>query len=531
MRAYTWFLMAAFGLWSAGAATVTMIEDFEYATEEEFLLDWVPSAGATPALSAEVAPGAAQGSCMKVDFSFPSTAWATETITGPVLDDWVSIGPDQYVTFRLRGDPAFSTSDFKNIYLYVYDEWGDFVRWGTQVLLVDDWQVINFESGTYEVPWNGSGNIDMNYISKIAFFQYGSQAAIDPYSAAIYVDEIQIRDEPLIEFSPPSEPRALIDDFESYADDAALRGTYSYENSWHPSVTVASIETPAPQGNQALRLDIDFAAGQWPWGSVRSPILEPFSLPPEAVISLKLKGDPGLAQIADAGSNFWLSFYDGAGNRMNYITDAAPVISSDWTTLQITMDDFGGTSTIDTGNLVQWRILVEGWAEDKPALSGTFYIDDIRVSMPVVQQPVLTATEENGKVRLDMAQLTPGVEYELLSSANLTDWSLVTVIVADSDTATWPVDANHAIACFQLMEDRIHATLAEFQRSFGGLANHLDQLVAVHGATRQQAQYEQFRHAVEKLWIGSFPFHSNLIPRTNRYCKGNVVDRAKKLKK
>lgn len=452
MRIYKWFLIVAFGVSSAVAATVTMIEDFEYATEEELLLDWVPSGGTIPTLSTEVAPSASGDSCLKVDFSFPSAAWATETITGPLLDDWVSITPEQYVTFRLRGDPAFSESDFKNIYLYVYDEWGDFVRWGTQVPLGDDWQVINFEGGTFEFPWNASGSIDMNYISKIAFFQYGSQAAIDPYTAAIYVDDVQIRDEPLIEFSPPSEPRSLFDDFESYADDEALRGTYSYENSWHPSATVASLGTLAPQGNKALRLDIDFAAGQWPWGSVRSPIVEPFSLPSDAVITLQIKGDPTLAAIADAGSNFWLSFYDGAGNRMNYITDAAPVISSDWTTLQITMDDFGSTSTIDTGNLVQWRILVEGWAEDQPALSATFYVDDIRISTPVIQQPVLTATEENGNVRLEMAQLTPGVEYQLLSSANLIDWSLVTVIVADSDTATWPVDADQEIACFQLAE-------------------------------------------------------------------------------
>jgi len=451
MRIHKWLLIVVFGVSSASAATVTVIEDFEYATEEELLLNWIPSGGATPALSTDVAPGATGDSCMKVDFSFPSMAWATETITGPVLDQPVSIAPEQYVTFRLRGDPAFSVSDYRDIFLYIYDAAGDFARWGMQVPVGDDWQIINFEGGAYQFPWDASGTIDMSQISRIAFFQYGSQAELDPYTATIYVDEVQVSDEPLTEFPPPSEPRDLIDDFEDYADDQALRSFYSYENSWHPTVTVASVGTPAPQGNQALRLDIDFAAGQWTWGSVRSPILEPFSLPPDSVVTLRFKGDSTLTGVADAGSNFWLSFYDEGGKRMDYISDAAPVISSDWTTIQITGDDFGDTSTIDTGNLVQWRILVEGWAEDQPALSATFYVDDIRVSTPVIQ-PVLSAARENGNIRLDMAQLTSGVDYELRSSTNLKDWTVVTVITADSDTASQLVTADQEIACFQLVE-------------------------------------------------------------------------------
>ena len=68
-------------------------------------------------------------------------------------------------------------------------------------LQFDDWQVINFGGGDFQFPWNASGEIDMTYLSKIAIFQYGSQAAIDPYEATIYVDDIEIRDEPLIDFA------------------------------------------------------------------------------------------------------------------------------------------------------------------------------------------------------------------------------------------------------------------------------------------------------------------------------------------
>ncbi|MDA0750666.1 MAG: hypothetical protein O2964_08135 [Verrucomicrobia bacterium] len=447
-----WLLFCVVATFSVSAGTIRVIEDFEYASEDDLLLHYEPSTGAVPSLSTDVADGSGGETSMKIDLSFPSGAWVTQTVTGPLLDEVFSIEPEQYISFRLKGDPAFESADFRNIYLYVYDDWGDFARWGAEVPITDGWQVINFGGGDYQFPWNASGEIDMTFLSKIAIFQYGSQAAIDPYEATIYIDDIEIRDEPLIDFAAPSASRSVIDDFEGYATSEALREYYTYENSWHPATTVASIESPAPEGENCLRLDINFPEGQYPWGSVRSPILEPFSLPDDGVITLKMKGDAGLSKVADAGTNFWLSFYDAAGNRMNYITDIAPVISSEWTTLTIAMEDFGDTSTIDTGNLVQWRILVEGWAEPNPALSGTFFVDDIRVSTQPELRPVLEATREGQQVRIRMSQLTPGSEYELAKSENLTDWAIVTTIAADADTADHLVDADQKMACYQLIE-------------------------------------------------------------------------------
>ena len=447
-----WVLFCVVASFSAAAGTIRVIEDFEYPDDAELLLNYQPSAGAIPSLSTDIADGSEGETSMKMDLSFPSSAWATQTVTGPLLDEIFSLEPEQYISFRLKGDPAFEAADFRNVYLYVYDDWGDFARWGTQVPIVDGWQVINFAGGDFEFPWNASGEIDMTFLSKIAIFQYGSQAAIDPYEATIYIDDIQIRDEPLIDFAAPSAPRSVIDDFEGYASSEALQDYYSYENSWHPATTVASLESPAPQGEQCLRLDIDFPEGQYPWGSVRSPVLEPFSLPDDAVITLKMRGDAGLSEVADAGTNFWLSFYDTGGNRMNYITDIAPVISNEWTTLSIAMEDFGDTSTIDTGNLVQWRILVEGWAEPNPVLSGSFFVDDIRVSTQPAQRAELTAIREGQQVRIQMTQLTPGSEYDLRTSENLTDWALVTVIAADADSADHLVDSDQKMAFYQLIE-------------------------------------------------------------------------------
>ncbi len=184
---------------------------------------------------------------MAVQFNFPSTAWATETITGPWLATLFSIADTQYLTFRLRGDPAFASSDFHNLYLYAYDANNNFGRWGVETPANADWEIVNLPVKNIEQPWNSPGLPDLSQIMQFAFYQYGSQAAIAPYTATILIDDLMLRDTPLTEFSPPSAPRELIDDFEGYAAAGALTNFYNYQNSPATTLTTASLETPAPR--------------------------------------------------------------------------------------------------------------------------------------------------------------------------------------------------------------------------------------------------------------------------------------------
>jgi hypothetical protein len=434
------------------ATAQTVIEDFEYATDEDLTAIWVPSPNAIATLSDSVAAKSTGKKSMRVEFSFPQIEWATETIKGQDRPAVVSIAPTQYLTFRVRGDTAFATADFRNLYLYAYDEDGNFGRWGGPVPATDDWQVINYLASTIEKPWDAPELPDLSRIIRFAFFQYGSQAAIDPYTASIYVDDLMVRDTPLAEFPTPSAPRVLIDDFETYANDAALLGAYSYENSPIATVTTATLATGAPQGSKALSLAIKFAPGQWPWGSVRSALAPPFSFPTNAVASLRLKGDASLAAVADAGTTFWLSFYDKAGNRMSYMTPAAPVISPDWTTLQARFQDFDNTTTIDIGNLVQWRILVEGWqgTAESAEMSGTFQVDDIRIGIPPTTGPSLGLIHSGNGLKLSMEHLIAGASYELRTSADLKQWSTATVINANAETADWTLPTDQPKAFFIL---------------------------------------------------------------------------------
>src|SRR5262249_9599635 len=127
-------------------------------------------------------------------------------------------------------------------------------------------------------------------------------------------------------------------------------------------------------------------------------------------------------------------------------------------TLEVPFSSFGGVSTVDTGNLVQWRILVEGWqgTAENTDLSGSFYIDDIRITIPEAAAPRLSAYRENGVVKLKMERLTAGKSYEVrtCSSPVQPQWTIATVINATSDAHSWTVDnaANQRAAFYYLEE-------------------------------------------------------------------------------
>jgi hypothetical protein len=452
MNKHAWLAILWSGLCIANASAQTIIDSFEYATDDALMAAWLPDSAVTATLSDSVAPKSSGKKSMKLEINFPSVQWATETVRGADLPTMVSIGESQFITYRLRGDTNFASADFRGLYLYAYDDSGNFGRWGPAEPSSPDWQVINFAASSIGQPWDSPALPDKSRIVKFAWFIYGSQAAIDAYTAIISIDDLTVRDTALTEFPPPSASRQLLDDFESYKDDAALRSAYSYQNS--SATTVASLASPAPQGAKAMKLAIDFGAGQWPWGSVRSANVAPFSLPTNAVVSFRFKGDPSLASVADAGTVFELSLYDKAGNSISYWAAPTNVTSSDWVTLQAQFQDFGDTSSVDIGNLVQWRLLVEGWTgtADSVAQSGAFYIDDLRITVPSASGPSLAVNRDNAGLQFTMSNLTVGASYDVRTSPDLSKWTTATTITATATTATWSTKPDQPRAFFQLQQ-------------------------------------------------------------------------------
>jgi hypothetical protein len=417
-----------------------MIENFEeYASDADLQAVWFPQS-ATLSLSPWVATGSTGTNSMRVDRYFPANDWETEVITGPVLPAAMTIAPAQYITLRVAGDPQFTNATYQQLFVYAYDGDGNFGRWGGPVpTTTTNWQVFNLIASNIEKPWDSLALPNFTNIVQFKFFLYGQGSpAGAPFQATIYIDDLQVRNSPLIEFPPPSPMRALIDNFEGYADSTALTNFYHYVNGG-PTVTTASLETPAPQGTNALKLAIDFGAGQWPWGAVYSAYVAPFSLPTNAVVSLWFKGDPTLAPVADGGTVFYLSFYDQGGNPIHFTT-SAPVTSSQWTKLEANFGQFWpGGAVVDTGNLVQWRLLVESWQGtiDSTALSGAFYVDNIQVTVP----PVLAVVRQGSALVLRMNDLIPGTTYTLRQTADFSQWT-TTTIQATSTSQTWPIPAG-----------------------------------------------------------------------------------------
>ena len=92
-----------------------MSEAAKLKTEDELLFNWTPGTpNAVITLSDEVSPNSEGSKSMKVEFNFTSTPWVTEIVRGPLLPEDLVLAPEQYITFRLKGDPAFAAANFRD---------------------------------------------------------------------------------------------------------------------------------------------------------------------------------------------------------------------------------------------------------------------------------------------------------------------------------------------------------------------------------------------------------------------------------
>lgn len=414
------------------ASGQTVIEDFEYASDDDLYANWFAESGYV-LLSDNVATGSTGTKSLEIYRYFGESEWDTQIINGPMLETPLAINTNQYISLRIAGDPAFANGTFTQFYLYAYDSQGNFGRWGMPIPTSTSWQVVNQLANNIEKPWDSTGLPDLNDIVKFRLFIYGQGSPFGaPYEATLRVDDITVRNDELIDFPPPAPMRGLIDDFESYVNDDDLNAFYSIVNSPVATATSASLASPAPQGNQALKLAIDFASGRYPWGAVMSPEVAPFSLPENAVVQFWVKGDPTMEPVLDGGTVFYISFYDSVGAAIHY-TATPLVVAPDWQLVRVPAAAFWKLSTVDKGNLMRWRILVEGWdgTDESPGRSGTFYVDDLRITLP--PKLAITATAEN--LSLEMSNLLPGTTYTLRQTSDFSMWTTST-FTATGETET-----------------------------------------------------------------------------------------------
>ena len=417
---------------------VQMVQDWEYASDADLWAQWAADSG-TIALSSNVASGSKGTNSLRIDRTFASD-WDTLVLTGPQLPAARAIKTTQYLTVRVAGDPGYANASYNSLFVYAYDARGNFHRVGSPVPASTNWQIFNFPvsglANAGSLPWNSPGLPELNNIVQFKVFIYGQGAPAGPaFDSVTYLDDLQIRDSALIEFGPPSPIRTQLDNFESYADATALNSFYTAVNSG--GIMTSSLETPAPQGTKALKMSIDFPSMQYPWAAVRSSKVNKFSFPTNGIVQCKFKGDPALAPYADAGTSFWIEFFDEAGRMFRNNQTTAAVTSGEWTTVKLPYNRFWISTPTDTGNLVQWRILVQGWTGDPlslpPALTGTFYVDELLITVP----PVAAVVQDTGGLKLRLSSLIPGTTYTIMQTTDFTSWTSAGTVQATSDTATW----------------------------------------------------------------------------------------------
>jgi hypothetical protein len=446
-------LTACLCAFSAHGQTI-MIEDFDEYTNSDAALQaaWVVDAAeSTNWLSPYVSAYAVGTNSMGMQLYFPNDAWQTDIINGPLLTNAISIDTNQYISMEIAGDPEFTNGTYAYFYIYVFATNGNFGRWGGAIPTANtNWQVFNFPASTIAVPWNSPGLPDLDAITNFAFYIYGEGATpgANAYTATIYVNDLQIRDTPLIEFPPPSPLRQVIENFDEFTSSASLTNFYTWVNS--DAVGTNMLLEPWPLGSHALDFTIDFGSNQYPWSALLSGLVPPFSFPSNAVATFWLQGDTNLASVADGGTEFWLSFFDAAGDRFVFNTASAPVISSNWMEIQAPYNQFWSYSggPVDTGNLVQWEFLVEAYegTTNSPGTNASFGVADIMITVPPELSVVVLPS---GVLQLQMNALIASNTYTLKTSPDLIHWT-TTTIQATSTNATWSIPAGQPAGFYQL---------------------------------------------------------------------------------
>lgn len=374
------------GLIAGSISAQTVVEAFEYASDDELLAMWLPSPNAAITLSEDVASQSSGQKAMRVTFNFPSTAWTTELINGLELPAPLTIDPAQYVTLRIKGDPAFAAADFRFFYVYAYDWNGNFGRWGTAVPTLSNWQVLNFLASSIEAPWNSPGLPDLSAITRFAFYQYGSEAALPTYTATIELDDLVIRDEPLTDIPPVVE--SVVEAFE-YADDATLQAA------WTPSantqLTLSTAVAELSPGRTALRAQFSFPSGAWATEMVQgADLANPVSIAPSQYVVLRLKGDPAFA-AADF-RDFYLYAYDASGNFGRW--GAPTPTNSNWEVFNFSASaiakPWDSPALPDLGHVVRFAIYQYGSETAIPAYTAAIEVDDIMVrNEPLIETPLV----------------------------------------------------------------------------------------------------------------------------------------------
>lgn len=220
-------------------------------------------------------------------------------------------------------------------------------------------------------PWdtaNAGATLTWERLAKVSqFFVYLNDAGGSaPLTGSIVVDDIAASGEgEYVDPEPSAEP-ILVDDFESYADEAAFDAAWGNRG----KTDLVSLSTDAGEGAQALSFTYDNADGGWQdvarW-------LGGQDWSGRDALSLRVKGDGSTNQLAiqvgNGSGGYWLA--------------QLPLTDTSWHTVEVPFSSFAPswpadlTDPLDDARLGVVNELV--LASSSQGGAGTFGVDEIRV--------------------------------------------------------------------------------------------------------------------------------------------------------
>jgi len=220
-------------------------------------------------------------------------------------------------------------------------------------------------------PWdtaNAGATLTWERLAKVSqFFVYLNDAGGSaPLTGSVVLDDIAASGEgEYVDPEPSAEP-IVVDDFESYADEAAFDAAWGNRG----KTDLVALSTDAGEGDQALAFTYDNAAGGWQdvarW-------LGGQDWSGRDALSLRVKGDGSgnqlAIQIGNGTGGYWLA--------------QVPLTDATWHAVEIPFSSFAPswpqdlTDPLGDAQLAVINELV--LASSSTAGSGTFGVDDLRV--------------------------------------------------------------------------------------------------------------------------------------------------------
>lgn len=185
----------------------------------------------------------------------------------------------------------------------------------------------------------------------------------------------------------------VVDNFEGYADDAAIVEAWVYGSGGGPVGLTPALQTtsddPAPYaGKQGLKATLDMP-NKWMYNYVKKDIPGgPIKASDFLTVEFMFHGD----SEASADMTFMLFLIDSNNNFLRFQLSSDFLLKAEWQKVSAAIDSFtqeqwDGGGDCDPNDIVKFAVV---WNGNEDAQYGTFYVDDIKLTEKPTDLPIDT---------------------------------------------------------------------------------------------------------------------------------------------